>query len=88
MDIDLYQWTLVIGIAFVIVEMLSGTFLFLGCAIGTLPLAITHYVTDEVVLERDLAIFAVVSAIAFLGLRKVFLKPGDLKEAQEDINQY
>jgi hypothetical protein len=43
---------------------------------------------EEGGLERDLAIFAVVSAIVFLGLRKVFLKPGDLKEAQEDINRY
>jgi membrane protein implicated in regulation of membrane protease activity len=88
MDVELYQWTLVIGIAFVIVEMLTGTFLFLGCAVGALPLVFIHYATDEIVWERDIAVFAIVSAIAFVGLRKYFLKPGDLTEAQEDINKY
>ena len=55
---------------------------------GALPLVFIHYATDEIVWERDIAVFAIVSAIAFVGLRKYFLKPGDLTEAQEDINKY
>jgi hypothetical protein len=55
--------------------MLTGTFLFLGCAVGALPLVFIHYATDEIVWERDIAVFVIVSAIAFVGLRKYFLKP-------------
>jgi membrane protein implicated in regulation of membrane protease activity len=88
MDIELYQWTLVIGIALVIIEILTGTFFFLGCAIGVLPVAMIHFFTGEISLARDLAIFAVVSAAAFVGLRKYFLKPGDSSEASEDVNRY
>ena len=55
---------------------------------GALPLVFIHYTTDEIVWERDIAVFAIVSAIAFVELRKYFLKPGDLTEPQEDVNKY
>ena len=87
-EIDLYQWTLFLALMFVVVEMLTGTFLFLGFGIGTLPLVFIHYSTDQVDWGRDLAVFAVVSTISFFILRKSFRNRHDIKQLREDVNDY
>jgi membrane protein implicated in regulation of membrane protease activity len=90
MDIEPYHWALVASMTFLIIEMITGTLIFVGCAVGVLPVVLTLYITDTVVWERDLALFAMVSVITFMGLRKYFKKPGDQTQSHrnEDINRY
>jgi len=71
-----------------VVEMLTGTFLFLGFGIGTVPLVFIHYSTDQVDWGRDLAVFAVVSMISFFLLRKRFRNRNDTKKLDTDVNMY
>lgn len=87
-DVELYQWTLFLAFMLLVIEMLSGTFIFLGFAIGLLPLVFIHYFTEEVNWGRDLAIFSIVSAIALFMSRKFFRKHGDTKVQEQDINNY
>lgn len=88
MDLLLYQWTLAAAILLLALEIVTGTFLLLGFGIGLLPVAFLHFVTEEIRWGRDIGLFAVVSAIAFVLLRKFFLKKGDSAEALGDINKY
>lgn len=88
MDIELYHWTLAVAILLVVLEMLTGTFLLLGCAIGVIALVFFHYDSNEIHWARDLSVFSIVSALAFVGLRKSFLKPNDSSSTEADINKY
>jgi membrane protein implicated in regulation of membrane protease activity len=87
-EIDLYQWTLFLALMFVVVEMLTGTFLFLGFGIGTVPLVFIHYSTEQVDWGRDLTVFAVVSTISFFLLRQRFRNRNDTKKLDTDVNIY
>lgn len=87
-EVELYQWTLFLALIFVVIEMLTGTFLFLGFAFGTLPLVFIHYSTEEIEWGNDLAVFSVVSAISFVLLRKFFRNRRDIKNMDQDVNDY
>jgi len=87
-EVELYQWTLFFALMFVVIEMLTGTFLFLGFAFGTLPLVFIHYSTERIEWGSDLAVFSVVSAISFVLLRKFFRNRHDSKTVGQDINEY
>ena len=87
-EVELYQWTLFLALIFVVIEMLTGTFLFLGFAFGTLPLVFIHYSTEEIEWGSDLAVFSVVSAISFVLLRKFFRNRRDIKNMDQDVNDY
>lgn len=87
-EVELYQWTLFLALIFVVIEMLTGTFLFLGFAFGTLPLVFIHYSTEEIEWGSDLAVFSVVSAISFVLLRKFFRNRRDIKNMGQDVNEY
>jgi membrane protein implicated in regulation of membrane protease activity len=88
MDLDLYQWTLAIAIIFFALEIVSGSFLLLGFGIGLLPVAFLHFLTGSIQWGRDIMVFALVATVAFILLRKIFLKRGDSSEALSDINKY
>lgn len=87
-EVELYQWTLFLALIFVVIEMLTGTFLFLGFGIGTLPIVFFHYSTEKIDWSRDLAVFAVVSAVSFVLLRKFFKNQRDTKNVGQDVNEY
>lgn len=88
MDLALYQWTLAIAIVFLALEIVSGTFLLLGFGVGLLPVALLHFLTGELHWGRDIVVFALFSAAAFVSLRRIFLKRGDTSEALTDISKY
>jgi membrane protein implicated in regulation of membrane protease activity len=88
MDFELYQFTLAAAILFVVIEIVTGTFLFLGLGLGLIPVVIFHALTGEVELGRDIAVFALVSACSFVALRKSFLKRSDTSVSTDDINKY
>lgn len=88
MELELYQWTLAVAILFVVLEIVTGTFLLLGLGLGLIPVVIFHALTGEIEFGRDIATFAIVSAFAFIALRKAFLKRNDTSISTGDINKY
>ena len=44
---ELYHWTIIALLGCLIVELLTGEFLFLGMAISLVPIGVLHATTDE-----------------------------------------
>ena len=85
---ELYHWTIIALLGCLIVELLTGEFLFLGMAISLVPIGVLHATTDEFSFSRDLIIFGVGTAIATYALRRVFRHRGDVKSTKGDISKY
>lgn len=88
MNFELYQLTLGVAVLMLVAEIFTGALLFLGFAIGLAGLALVHGLTGVFSWGRDLALVAAVSALAFIGLRRVFRRRGDSTAADEDVNRY
>ena len=88
MSMEFYQVTIIIGISFIIVEMFTLTYIFLGMGVASFVVAIIQYLFDGLSFNRDLMIFATVSAIAILVSRKIFKRNLDQTISTEDVNQY
>lgn len=85
---DAYQITFLVALALAMVELVTGAFLFLGMALGAAAVACVQWTAAGFALNRDLLIFAVVSVLAFLVLRKLFARPADQEESPDDVNRY
>ena len=85
---EFYQVTIIIGISFIIVEMFTLTYIFLGMGVASFVVAIIQYLFDGLSFNRDLMIFAIVSAITILASRKIFKRNSDQTISTEDVNQY
>jgi membrane protein implicated in regulation of membrane protease activity len=85
---DAYQITFLVALALAMVELVTGAFLFLGMALGAAAVACVQWATAGFALNRDLLIFAIVSVLAFLVLRKLFARPADQEESPDDVNRY
>ena len=73
-----------------VLEMLAPAFLLLGFSIGALiiSLGLLIGILGGTSFSGLLAIFAIASLVAWLGLRRVFKKPGDApKVFDHDINE-
>jgi membrane protein implicated in regulation of membrane protease activity len=89
MNMEFYQVTIIVGISFIIVEMFTLTYIFLGMGIASFAVALVQYFLDGLSVNRDLMIFAIVSAIVILASRKIFKRKLDQSLATEnDVNQY
>ena len=86
-------WTLwwawaALALVLAIVEVLIPGFIFLGFAIGAAGVALLMFLSLSVGLPLLLLIFAVLSLVAWLGLRRVFALPhGQVKTFDHDINE-
>ena len=70
-----------------ILELLAPGFIFLGFAIGAAFVAFMLLMPVTMGLPALLMIFAVLSLIAWIGLRQVFRAPGgDARKFESDIN--
>jgi len=86
---DMWQITMIAGIVFVIIEMFTFTFIFLGMGFALAIVSITQFFFDGLSVNRDLMVFAIVSLISILSIRKIFKKPSDQKNLlEDDVNQY
>lgn len=85
---DAYQITFILAFVLGMAELLTGAFLFLGMAIGAVAVALLQWATSGHALNRDLLVFAVVSAVASVLLRRWFTRPGDQATHKDDVNQY
>ena len=89
MSMEFYQISISVGIAFIIIEMFTLTYIFLGMGIASFAVALIQYVFDGLSFNRDLMIFAIISAIVILASRKIFKKKSDQSISKEDdVNQY
>lgn len=93
MDMVFEWWVWAVGALILgILEILAPAFLLLGFAIGAGVISILLLIGGPVMvggsISMALVIFATVSLIAWLVLRKVFaLKTGQVKNFDTDINQ-
>ena len=89
MDMEFYQISISVGIAFIIIEMFTLTYIFLGMGIASFAVALIQYLFDGMSFNRDLMIFTIVSAIVILASRKIFKRKLDQSISTEnDVNQY
>ena len=89
MIMEIYQITIIIGISFIIIEMFTLTYIFLGVGIASFAVALVQYLFDGLSFNRDLIIFTVVSVFAILLSRMIFKKKSDQSiSTEDDINQY
>jgi len=89
MSMEFYQISIIVGICFIIIEMFTLTYIFLGMGIASFAVALVQYLFDGMSINRDLMIFAIVSAIVILASRKIFSRKLDQSVSTEnDVNQY
>ena len=88
MNMEFYQVIIIIGISFIIIEMFTLTYIFLGMGIASFAVALIQYLFDGLSVNRDLMIFAIVSAIVILASRKFFKRKSDQSISTDDVNQY
>ena len=89
MNMEFYQISIIVGICFIIIEMFTLTYIFLGMGIASFAVALVQYLFDGLSFNRDLMIFAIVSAIVILASRKIFKRKSDQSVSTEnDVNQY
>ena len=86
---EYYQITIIIGIALIILEMITLTFIFFGLALGALAVSITQFLLGDFSIGKDSVVFALLSLISILIFREYFNGNNDVnKLIDEDINQY
>ena len=88
MNMESYQVTIIIGISFIIIEMFTLTYIFLGMGIASFAVALVLYLFDGMSFNRDLMIFAIVSVIIIVASRKIFKRKSDQSISIDDVNQY
>ena len=89
MNMEFYQISIIVGICFIIIEMFTLTYIFLGMGIASFAVALIQYLFDGLIFNRDLMIFSIVSAIVILASRKIFRRKSDQSVSTEnDVNQY
>ena len=89
MNMEFYQISIIVGICFIIIEMFTLTYIFLGMGIASFAVALVQYLFDGMSFNRDLMIFAIVSAVVILASRKIFKRKSDQSiSSEEDVNQY
>ena len=88
MNMEFYQITIIVGICFIIIEMFTLTYIFLGMGIASFAVALVQYLFDGMSFNRDLMIFAIVSAVVILASRKIFKRSSDQSISTDDVNQY
>ncbi len=86
---EAYQVALIATFALAILELLTGSFIFLGLAAGALAVAGVQWAAGGASLNRDILVFAVASVLATIAFRRFFRRSRDQDELrQEDINRY
>ena len=86
---EFHQISIIVGICFIIIEMFTLTYIFLGMGIASFAVALVQYMFDGLSFNRDLMIFAIVSAIVIIASRKIFKKKADQSiSSEDDVNQY
>lgn len=83
-----YQMTLILAFLLGMAELLSGSFLFLGMAIGAVAVALLQWLWGDFSVSRDVLVFALVASVSFWLCRRWVARSTDHATAKEDVNQY
>jgi len=83
-----FQITLLLAIALAVGELLTGSFILLGLAIGAAVVAGLQWLGGGLNLNRDLLVFAVASLLAFVVCRRFFRRKDDQQDTAGDVNRY
>ena len=86
---EIFQVSIIVGIVFLILEIVTSTFIFLGLGAAFFIVAIVQYLLGGLSINRDILIFTISSLAVILAARKIFKKKTDQHLATEDdVNQY
>ena len=86
---EYYQISIIAGIALIIFEMVTFTFIFLGLGLGAFAVAFFQFIFIDFSIGRDSIVFAIFSLFSVLIFRKLFKGNNDEKKLmEEDVNQY
>jgi membrane protein implicated in regulation of membrane protease activity len=83
-----FEWALLAALILAGLEVLTGTYVALGLALGCLAVAMVDVVTGGAGLYRDVILFVITAFLAVIALRRAFARPGDSKPAKGDVNEY
>jgi len=83
-----FELALAAAVILAVLEVLTGTFIFLGFCVGTLAVAVTEFVSSEFSLNRDALVFAAFAMLAIVALRFAFGRRGDTNRVKGDVNDY
>ncbi len=84
-----WQISLLIALGLGVVELVTGSLVFLGFAIGMVATSLAQALTGRFDVNRDLLIFAFSAIAAFVVMRRVFRRRDDTRGADRgDINRY
>lgn len=83
-----FQVTLLLAIALAVGELLTGSFILLGLAIGAAVVAGLQWLGGGLHLNRDLLVFAIASTLAIAGCRRFFRRKDDQQDNAGDVNRY
>lgn len=83
-----FELALLAAVVLLILEVFTGTFVFLSFCLGSLSVAGAEFMTGTFALGRDSLLFGTISALAIIALRKLFGRSGDAKRPNGDINDY
>ena len=82
------ELAVLLGLLFLILEILHSSFIFFGFAIGAFFVALLYFIGFAPSTTTVMMSFTVTSVLAFLVLRKLLKGKDDTKIADKDINQY
>ena len=86
---EIYQITITVAIALVILELLTGTFVLLGFGVGAFFVGAFQFFFDGLNFNRDILFFSIISLISIYMLRKIFKSKDDQNFlSEDDINRY
>ena len=86
---EIYQITITVAIALVILELLTGTFVLLGFGVGAFFVGAIQFFFDGLNFNRDILFFSIISLISIYMLRKIFKSKDDQNFlSEDDINRY
>jgi membrane protein implicated in regulation of membrane protease activity len=83
-----YELALAVAVALGVLEVVTGTFIFLGFCLGSLAVAGVELLSGKFSFGRDALLFAAVGVMAIAVLRFAFGRPGDITRAEGDVNDY
>lgn len=83
-----FEISLIVAALLLVVEMFTGTFVFLSFSISTFAVSVFEFCFNGFSLKRDLLIFVVLTIASAVVLRFCFRRKGDTKAAHEDVNKY
>lgn len=88
MSLSNLEYAILIGFGFLIVDIVTSSFIFSGFAIGAFSTALLYFLVKDPEISTVIVCFTIFSLPSFFLIRRTFRKNDDTKVSDEDINQY